>query len=122
MEFQKKLKISKNLENLENHKIYPNFPGTAELTLLEDLNSRIAPQFSFSLNFIGEIQMDETVKNELNTLNKKAPKITNKSIFFGLPTSITLSSYRSRLYKSILKITKFCRISRELASSLSSSE
>ena len=36
--------ISKNLENLENHKIYPNFPGTAELTLLEDLNSRIVTE------------------------------------------------------------------------------
>ena len=90
------MKISENLENRENHKIYPNFPGTAELTLLKHFNSQIAPWFSFSLNFIGKLQMDETVKNERNTLNKKTPEIINRSTFFGPPTSCTLQPYWQR--------------------------
>ena len=60
----------------------PNFPGTAELTLLEHLNSRIAPWFSFSLNFIGKIKMSGTVENELGNSKKNAPEIINRSTFF----------------------------------------
>ena len=38
------------------------------------MEGRIAPWFSFSLNFIGKIQMDETVKNEFINSEKNNSK------------------------------------------------
>ena len=43
MSFLKKIKKIENLENHEKPKIYPNFPTTALVTSLEQMNSRIAP-------------------------------------------------------------------------------
>ena len=76
--------FQKNLGNHENHHIYPNLPGTAQLTLLEQMNSRLAPWFSFSLNLMAKIQMSETIMNELINSRKKTHEIINRSIFSGI--------------------------------------
>jgi len=75
---------------------HANFPGTAELTLLEHLNSGIDHWFSFSLNFIEKTQISGTVKNEFITSKKKAPKITNSSTFSWVPTSWPAQPYYSK--------------------------
>ena len=100
-DFRKNLTKTKTIEKqqkMKNHQtnsIFQNFPGPGHFTFIEKMNSRIDPWFSFSLNLVAKIQMGETVKNELNTLNKKTPKIINRSIFSRPPTSCTLQPYYS---------------------------
>ena len=57
------------------------------------MNSRIAPWFSFSLNFPGKIPMTSSHYERIHQLEEKAPKITNRSNFFSVPTSCQLQPY-----------------------------
>ncbi len=70
------------MKNYKNHQIFEKMAGTAEHTLLEQINSWLAPWFSFLLNLMAEKQMDETVKNEHINSKKKTPKIINRSTLF----------------------------------------
>ena len=77
--FEKNQKNRKILKILKITK-FTKFPGNSPA--IERMNSRIAPYFSFLLNFVGKLQMLKTIKNELDNSKKKAPKITNSSTFF----------------------------------------
>ena len=72
---KKNEKILKNLENHKIHQIYQNFPGTAQLTLLEQMNSRLAPWFSFSLNLVGKYGWVKLWRTNWSTREKNHQKL-----------------------------------------------
>ena len=75
--FPEKSKISKkNRKNQTFSKFWRNLPLTFDMTLLEQMNNRIAPWFSFSMNFSGKILTALLVMNEFITLKKNTKNYT----------------------------------------------